>query len=87
MIKYLIRAVLGRCPDEMAFFNRFVDKGLLSRLQNVVDSEFQRITYTEAVELLQKSGADFKYPVAWGADLQTEHERYLTEHVSASRCS
>ena len=81
MIKYLIRAVLERCPDEMAFFNQFVDKGLLSRLQNVVDSEFQRITYTEAVELLQKSGADFKYPVAWGADLQTEHERYLTEHV------
>ena len=81
MIKYLIRAVLERCPDEMAFFNRFVDKGLLSRLQNVVDSEFQRITYTEAVALLQASGADFKYPVAWGADLQTEHERYLTEHV------
>ena len=81
MIKYLIRAVLERCPDEMAFFNRFVDKGLLSRLQNVVDSEFQRITYTEAVALLQASGADFKYPVAWGADLQTEHERYLTEQV------
>ena len=81
MVKHIIRTVLTRCPDEMAFFNSFIDKGLLDRLNNVVDSDFARITYTEAVELLQKSGADFKYPVYWGCDLQTEHERYLTEQI------
>ena len=81
MVKAVIRSVMERCPDELAFFNEFVDKGLIARLENVVGSEFQRITYTEAVEQLQKSGAQFKYPVEWGCDLQTEHERYLTEQV------
>ena len=78
MVKYIIRMVMERCPEELAFFNQFVDKGLLERLENVVNNDFQRITYTEAVDILQKSGAEFKYPVEWGCDLQTEHERYLT---------
>ena len=65
----------------MEFFNSFIDKGLFDRLNNVVNSEFKRITYTEAVEILQKSGHDFEYPVNWGDDLQTEHERYITEQV------
>ena len=81
MVKYLIRAVRERCPDEMAFFARFVDKGLLERLDNVERSEFARITYTEAVSLLERADVSFQYPVAWGADLQTEHERYLTEQI------
>ena len=81
MVKYIINAVLERCPAEMEFFNKFVDKGLLDRLDNVVNSDFIRITYTEAVKLLQESGQEFKYPVSWGDDLQTEHERYLTEQV------
>ena len=81
MVKYIIRTVMERCPEELAFFNQFVDKGLLERLENVVNNDFQRVTYTEAVDILQKSGAEFKYPVEWGCDLQTEHERYLTEQV------
>ncbi|MEA5060759.1 MAG: asparagine--tRNA ligase [Candidatus Pelethousia sp.] len=81
MVKAIIRSVMDRCPDELQFFNEFVDKGLLDRLENVVNNDFQRITYTEAVDALQKSGAEFKYPVEWGCDLQTEHERYLTEQV------
>ena len=81
MVKYIIRTVLKRCPDEMDFFNKFIDKGLLERLDNVVSHEFVRISYTDAVELLKKAEADFKYPVDWGVDLQTEHERYLTEQV------
>ncbi len=81
MVKYIIRTVLTRCPDEMAFFNSFIDKGLLERLDNVVNSDFARVSYTEAVEILSNCGADFKYPVYWGCDLQTEHERYLTEQV------
>ena len=81
MVKYIINTVLERCPQEMAFFNQFVDKGLLDRLHNVVSNEFGRISYTEAVEILQKSGKKFDYPVRWGIDLQTEHERYLTEEV------
>ena len=81
MVKAIIRTVMERCPDELAFFNQFVDKGLLARLENVVNNDFQRITYTEAIEVLKNSGADFKYPVEWGCDLQTEHERYLTEQV------
>ncbi len=79
MIKYIIRYVLQTCPDEMAFFNSFVDKGLKARLENVASSDFVRITYTEAVKLLQESGHKFEFPVEWGLDLQTEHERYLTE--------
>jgi len=81
MVKHIIRSVIERCPEELQFFNNFVDKGLLARLQNVLASDFARISYTEAVELLQKSGEAFKYPVAWGGDLQTEHERYIAEKV------
>ena len=81
MLKFIIRYVLENAPEEMKFFNSFIDKGLLERLDNVVSNEFGRVTYTEAVELLKKSGKDFEYPVSWGMDLQTEHERYLTEEV------
>lgn len=81
MVKYIINYVLENAPEEMAFFNQFVDKGLLERLDNIVNSDFGRVTYTEAVELLVKSGKEFQYPVEWGIDLQTEHERYLTEEV------
>ena len=81
MLKYIIRFVLERCPEEMAFFNSFVDKGLLERLHHVESSDFGRVTYTEAIDILQKSGQKFEYKVEWGAELQTEHERYLTEQV------
>ena len=81
MIKYIIKTVLDRCPAEMAFFNQFIDPGLLERLQNVLENDFVRLSYTKAVELLKASGAEFKYPVEWGLELQTEHERYLTEQV------
>ncbi len=79
MVKYIISAVLDECPEEMNFLNSFVDKGLIERLKFVRDSEFVRCTYTDAIDILQKSGEKFEYPVAWGEDLQTEHERYLTE--------
>lgn len=83
MMKYLIQYALDNAPEEMAFFNSFVDKTLFARLENILNSEFVRITYTEAVELLEKEKekANFEYPVRWGMDLQTEHERYLTEIV------
>ncbi len=81
MLKYVIRYVLEHAPEEMNFFNSFVDKGLLERLQNVVENEFARVTYTEAIEILQKNNANFDFPVEWGSDLQTEHERYLTEQI------
>jgi asparaginyl-tRNA synthetase len=81
MIKYIINYVLEHAPEEMEFFNSFIDKGLLDRLNNIVNSDFGRVTYTEAVELLQKSGKEFQYPVEWGIDLQTEHERFLTEEI------
>ncbi len=81
MIKYIIRDVLENCPEEMEFFNSFVDKGLIERLNSIVNADFGRVTYTEAVELLKKSGKEFQYPVEWGIDLQTEHERYLTEEI------
>ncbi|MBR5533675.1 MAG: asparagine--tRNA ligase [Ruminiclostridium sp.] len=81
MIKYVINTVLERCPQEMQFFNSFVDKGLLERLQHVASSEFGRVTYTEAVEILKKNNDKFDFKVEWGVDLQTEHERYLTEQV------
>ena len=84
MIRYLIRYVLENAPDEIAFFSSFVDKGLKERLTHIVDSEFARITYTEAVKILEESGKDFEYPVKWGIDLQTEHERYLTDEVFRS---
>ena len=79
MLKYIIRYVLENAPEEMAFFNQFVDKGLIERLQHVLDSEFGHVTYTEAVEILEKHNDEFEYKVHWGSDLQTEHERYLTE--------
>ncbi|MBQ3268418.1 MAG: asparagine--tRNA ligase [Clostridia bacterium] len=79
MVKYIIAAVLEECPEEMAFLNSFVDKGLIDRLAFVRDSEFVRCTYTDAIRILKDSGEKFEYPVAWGEDLQTEHERYLTE--------
>ena len=81
MVKYIINYVLEHCPEEMEFFNAFVDKGLLERLHNIVNSDFIRITYTKAVELLLESGQKFEYPVEWGIDLQTEHERYITEQI------
>ena len=81
MVKYIINRTLERCPQEMEFFNSFVDKGLLDRLHNVVSNEFARVSYTDAVDILLKSGKKFDYPVEWGIDLQTEHERYLTEEV------
>lgn len=81
MLKYVIRYVMENAPEEMAFFNQFVDKKLLERLQHVLDSDFGRVTYTEAVELLEKHNEEFEYPVSWGCDLQTEHERYLTEKI------
>lgn len=81
MVKYIISYVLENAPEEMKFFNSFVDKGLLERLNHVVNSDFERVTYTKAVEILQGCGEKFQYPVEWGIDLQTEHERYLTEKV------
>lgn len=81
MVKYIIKYVLENAPEEMEFFNQFVDKGLIKRLEDLVSSDFGRVTYTEAVEILKKSGHKFDYPVEWGIDLQTEHERYLTEKV------
>lgn len=81
MIKYVINYCMNNAPEEMEFFNTFVDKGLIARLENVVNSEFGRITYTEAIEILEKADTKFEYPVYWGCDLQTEHERYLTETV------
>lgn len=79
MIRFVISEVLKKCPDEIDFLNTFVDKGLLERLTAVLNAEFVRVTYTEAVDILSKCGEPFDYPVSWGCDLQTEHERYLTE--------
>ncbi len=81
MIKFVINTVMEKCPDEMAFFNSFVDKGLIERLTHVASSDFGRVTYTEAIEILKKNNDQFDYKVEWGCDLQTEHERYLTEQV------
>ena len=81
MLQYVLRYVLEQCPDELAFFNSFYDKELLHRLEMVASSDFARVTYTEAVDLLLKSGHEFEYPVYWGCDLQTEHERFLTEQI------
>ena len=81
MIKYIISYVLENAPEEMEFFGSIVDKDLLPRLQNVVSNNFARVTYTEAIKLLQESGHNFEYPVSWGMDLQTEHERYITEQI------
>ena len=81
MIKYVIRTVLEKCPDEISFFNSFVDKGLKERLEHVASSDFARVSYTDAVEILEKNNDKFDFKAYWGCDLQTEHERYLTEQV------
>ena len=81
MTKYIIKELLARCPAEMEFFNKFIDKELLARLDNIANSAFERITYTKAIELLEKAKIKFEYPVKWGIDLQSEHERYLTEKI------
>ncbi len=81
MVKYLINYILQECPEEMEFFNKFIDTSLLERLKSLQSAEFKRITYTEAIEILEKSKQKFDYPVKWGIDLQTEHERYLTDKV------
>ncbi len=81
MLKYIINYVLENAPEEIKFFNDFVDKGLIERLENIVKNDFGKITYTEAIDILKKADVDFEYPVEWGIDLQTEHERYLTDKV------
>lgn len=81
MLKYIISYVLENAPEEMAFFNQFVDKGLIERLNHVVNSDFAHVTYTEAIDILEKNNDKFDYKVSWGCDLQTEHERYLTEQI------
>ncbi|SKC85733.1 asparagine--tRNA ligase [Maledivibacter halophilus] len=81
MLKFIINFVMENAPEEIEFFNKFIDKELLNRLNNVINSDFKRITYTEAVEILEKANEKFQYPVYWGCDLQTEHERYITEKV------
>lgn len=81
MVKYIIKHVLDKLPEEMQLFDQFVEKGIIERLTKLVDSEFKKITYTEAIEILEKSGKEFEFPVTWGSDLQTEHERYITEEV------
>ncbi len=81
MIKYVIRAVLEECPEEMNFFDSFMEKGLKEKLLNVVNSKFGVIDYTEAVEILKKADVKFQYRVEWGSDIQTEHEKYLTDVV------
>ncbi|MFZ7134644.1 MAG: asparagine--tRNA ligase [Eubacteriales bacterium] len=81
MLKHIIQYVLENAPEEMHFFNSFIDKGLMNRLNNILQADFARITYTEAIEVLQKAKKEFQYPVHWGTDLQTEHERYITEEV------
>ena len=81
MIKYIISDVMEKCPQELDFFEKFMQKGLKDKLQNIVDNDFEVLDYTKAVELLQKADVEFQYPVEWGCDLQTEHERYITEKV------
>ncbi len=81
MMKYIIRYVLEQAPDEMKFFNQFIDTGLINRLNHILESKFEKITYTEAIDLLKQSEKEFQFPIEWGMDLQTEHERYLTEVV------
>lgn len=81
MIKYVVRAVLEECPAEMDFFEKFVEPGLKAKLQNIVESKFAVLDYTDAIELLKKADVKFQFPVEWGCDLQTEHEKYITEQV------
>lgn len=87
MIKYIFDYVIKHAPEEMEFFDRFIEKGLLDKLDNVINSEFGRISYTEAVDILMKNNDNFNFKVEWGTDLQTEHERYLTENILKSRFS
>ncbi len=81
MIKYIIADVMEKCPDELAFFEKFFEQGLTDKLRGVVENEFKVLDYTEAIAILEKADVEFKYPVSWGCDLQTEHERYITEEV------
>ena len=81
MIKYVIGYLFDKCKAELEFFDKFIEKGLIDKLKNVHESEFARITYTEAIEILSKNNKNFEYPVSWGSDLQTEHEKYLTGEV------
>ncbi len=81
MIKFVLKDVIEKCPDELAFFEKFFEKGLREKLQKIVDGDFERITYTKAIELLKQADVEFQYPVEWGCDLATEHERYITEQV------
>lgn len=81
MIKFVLKDVLKKCPDELAFFEKFFEKGLREKLQKIVDGDFERITYTKAIELLKDADVEFQYPIEWGCDLATEHERYITEQV------
>ncbi|MBE6768668.1 MAG: asparagine--tRNA ligase, partial [Ruminococcaceae bacterium] len=81
MVQFVVKKLLERCPDELAFFNNFVDKGLLERLNDIANATFARVTYTEAVAILEQHKDQFEYPVFWGCDLQTEHERFLTEQI------
>lgn len=88
MVKYIIKYVLEQAPEEMEFFNKFIEPGLIERLENIINNEFERITYTKAIELLTPHKEQFKYPVEWGIGLQTEHERFLTEkYIKASICN
>lgn len=81
MIKYILKYILEKCPKELEFFNQFVDNSLLERLNSLANADYTKVTYTEAIELLKNSGESFQYPIEWGSDLQTEHERYLTEKI------
>ena len=81
MTKYVVSHVLNTCPYELAFFNQFIDNTLLERLHNIITSDFARVSYTEAIRLLEESGREFEYKPYWGCDMQTEHERYLCEQV------
>ena len=81
MVKYIFKYVLDNCPEEMEFFNKFIDTGLLERLDNVINSDFARVSYTDAVKELEKHNDEFEVKVSWGIDLQTEHERYICEKI------
>jgi len=81
-LKYILKYVLENCQEDMDFFNQRIEKGVINKLKDVINTEFKRITYTEGIEILEKSGEKFDYPVSWGIDLHTEHEKYLTKHFN-----
>jgi len=83
-LKYILQYVLDNCQEDMAFFNQHIEKGVIEKLENVIKSEFKRVTYTEAIDILEKSNEKFQYPVSWGIDLHTEHEKYLTKHFNGA---